>query len=126
MFPPLFAILNASAPVKALLGAAPLRVYPFGAAPSKGAPGYITPYALFQTISGSPENYLSGAPDVDAWQVQVDVYADTLTAARNGAKAIRDAVEPAAYVVGYNAEYRETDTQLYRYSFDIAFLTKRP
>lgn len=125
MFPPLFSTLFASTAVKAIFGSAPLRVYAFGDAPAKGAPGYLVPYAVFQTISGSPENYLGEVPDMDAWQVQVDIYALTLTAARNGAQAIRDALEPVSYVVGYNGEFRDTDTQLFRYSFDVSFLTPR-
>lgn len=125
MFPPLFATLNASSAVRAIFGTAPLRVYPFGDAPAKGQPGYAVPYAVFQTIYGSPENYLGEVPDMDGWGVQIDVYAESLSAARAGAQAIRDAIEPVAYVVAYNAELREPDTRLFRYSFDVAFLTSR-
>jgi hypothetical protein len=125
MFPPLFATLFASAPVKAIFGSAPLRVYAFGDAPAKGAPGYLVPYAVFQTVFGNPENYLNQTPDLDRWGVQVDVYALTLTAARNGAEAIRNALEPVAYVTAWNGELRDTDTQLFRYSFDVSFQTPR-
>lgn len=127
MFPPLFAILNATPAVKAVFGTAPLRVYPHGEAPAKGAAGYALPYAVFQTVSGSPENYMNQAPDSDDFGVQVDVYAASVTAARNGAKAIRDAIEQPqlAYVVGWNGESKDPDTGNFRYSFDVDFITPR-
>lgn len=125
MFPPLFETLFADAPTKAIFGSSPLRAYAFGDAPAKGATGYLVPYCVFQTVFGSPENYLSNVPDLDAWRVQVDVFAVSLTAARNGAGAIRDALEPVAYVVSYNLETKDSETQLYRYSFDISWQTPR-
>jgi hypothetical protein len=132
MNPPLFATLFASSAVKAIFGSSPLRIYAFGDAPAKGATGYAVPYAVFQTVFGSPENYLGNVPDLDAWRVQVDVYAtdtgaggNALTNARNGAKAIRDALEPVAYVVSFNLEGKDEATQLHRYSFDVSFQTSR-
>lgn len=125
MFPPLFAVLNASTAVKALLGSNPLRVYLFGEGPPVGAATYAKPYAVWQTITGSPENYLAGVPDTDGFTTQIDVYADTPSAARNAAKAIRDAIEPVAYVAGWRGESREADTNLFRYSFDVDWLTPR-
>lgn len=127
MFPPLFATLNAAAAVRAIFATATgeLRVYPFGGAPAKGQPGYVVPYATFQTVFGTPENYLGNVPDMDGWGVQVDVYAMTLTAARNGAEAIRDAVEPVAYVTSWNGEFWDADTQLFRYSLTVSFQTPR-
>ncbi len=131
MFPPLFATLFASTAVKAIFGSAPLRVYSFGDAPAKGAPGYAVPYAVFQTIIGNPENNLSTVPDMDGWQVQVDVFADKTstgegtTNARNAAKVIRDALEPVCYVTSWNGEGRDTETQLFRYTFTVSFLTAR-
>lgn len=125
MYPPLFSTLFADSPTKAMFGSAPLRAYAFGDAPAKGATGYLVPYAVFQTVFGSPENYLGQRPDLDAWRVQVDVYAVSPTAARNGAEAIRNALEGVAYVVAYNLETRDKSTQLFRYSFDVSFQTSR-
>jgi len=132
MYPPLFSTLFASSSVKAIFGSAPLRAYTFGNAPAKGAVGYATPYVVFQTVGGSPENYLNQTPDLDQWNVQIDVYADNTgaggngtTNARNGAQAIRNALEPVAYVVGWNGEFRDSETQLFRYSFDVSFQTPR-
>ena len=125
MYPPLFATCYASSAVKAIFGTAPLRVWPFGKALQKGEPGYGMPYATFQTITGSPENYLNQTPDLDSFTEQVDVYADSATAARAGAQAIRDAVEQVAYIVGWRGESYERETDLYRYSFDVDWLTPR-
>lgn len=131
MGPPLFATLFASSAVKAIFGSAPLRVYAFGTAPAKGETGYSVPYAVFQTITGSPENYLNEAPDLDAWRVQIDVYAaetspgNGLANARTGAKAIRNAVEAVAYVASFNGEGKDEATGLFRYSFDVSFQTNR-
>lgn len=131
MFPPVFAILNGSAAVKAIFGSNPLRIYTFGAAPAKGAQGYAVPYAVFQTVFGSPENYLGETPDLDRWGVQIDVYAADTTPgtgaanARAGAKAIRDALEPVAYVTSWDGEGRDETTQLFRYTLTVSFQTPR-
>lgn len=125
MFPPLFSTLFASSPVKAIFGTSPLRIYAFGDAPAKDAVGYAVPYAVFQTVYGSPENYLAQVPDMDGFGVQLDVYALTLTDARNGAKAIRNALEPVSYVTSWDGETRDEATQLFRYTFTVSFLTPR-
>lgn len=125
MFPPLFAILNASALAHTVFGTNPLRIYPIGEAPAKGAVGYALPYAVFQTVAGDPEQPLAGRPIEDYFRVQIDVIASTLTVARNGAKTIRDAIELDATVSSYNGERRDPDTGLAVYSFDVAFITPR-
>jgi hypothetical protein len=121
MHQPLFATLNASSAVKAIFGSNPLRVYPFGEAPQ----GVTLPYVVFQTVAGSPENYLNQTPDMDAWTPQVDVYASTPTAAYAGAQAVRDALEPVAHITAWRGESRDPDTNHYRYSFDVDFMTPR-
>ncbi len=125
MFPPLFATLLAKPAVTAIFGTSPMRVYPFGEAPAKGTTGYLLPYAVFQGVSGVPSNYLGEVPDSDDFTQQIDVYAVTLTAARNGAKAIRDAIEPVAYIAGWNGENKDPDTGNFRYSFDVDWITLR-
>lgn len=119
--PPLFATLNASAAVKAIFGSAPLRVYPFGEAPQ----GVTLPYAVQQNVTGLPENYLGQVPDIDSWTKQIDIYAATPTVALNGAQAMRDALEPVAYITRWGEEGRDPDTNHYRISFDVDFLTSR-
>ena len=120
MNPPIFTIVAADSGVTALLGADPVRFFPFAQAPD----GATMPYAVWQTVSGSPENYLSGAPDIDSWLVQVDVYAKRGSTARTVAEELRDALEPEAYITAWRGESKEDDN-IFRYSFDVEFLTAR-
>lgn len=121
MFPPLFATLFASAPVKALLGTSPLRVYPAGEA-TQDTP---VPYAVFQTIVGVPEQFLATRCDMDSYTVQVDVYAATLASARACASAIRVALENVAYITSVREPAKDPTTRNYRYSLDVDFWTPR-
>lgn len=121
MFPPIFQVCAASPAVTALLGTNPTRLWPFGEAPQRVA----LPYAAWQTIGGLPENYLEDRPDVDSWSIQIDVYADTVTKARNAAKALRDAIEPVAYVTRWGGESRDPKTKHYRVSFDVGWIVPR-
>jgi hypothetical protein len=121
MYPPIYAICAASTGVKATF-ADPPRVYPFGVAKQ----GETLPYAVQQTISGSPDNALSGVPVSDAWDVQIDVYADTVDSATSGAQALRDAFEAAGvYIIRWGGVSRDPDTDHYRYSFDVSAITSR-
>ena len=71
MYAPIFAVCSASAQVKALIGSNPVRLYLFGEAPQ----GVTYPYAVWQSVGGTPENFLAGRPDADSYTTQVDVYA---------------------------------------------------
>lgn len=121
MYPPIFSISSSSAAVKAILGSDPVRVYPFGNAPEDVA----LPYAVWQTIAGLPENYITNTPDVDGFLLQVDVYGETVSSARNGAEVLRDALEPYAHIVSWRGDGRDKTTMHYKYSFDINFITAR-
>ena len=122
LFPPVFEICAQSAEVGELLGTAPLRLWPFGDAPQSNA---TLPYAVWQTITGSPENYITGLPDIDSWTLQVDVYAQTATSARAVARALRDAIEPNAHIIAWRGESIEAETRNYRSSFDVDWFTQR-
>jgi hypothetical protein len=121
MFPPIFTTCSASPVVTAVLGSSPTRIYPFGEAPQNVA----KPYAVWQTLSGSPENYLGRLPDIDLYIMQIDVYAATVTLAREAAEAIRDAVEPVAHVTSWNGEFRDSETNNYRVSFTVDWWVER-
>ena len=121
MYPPIFQLITASTDAKKALGTSPTRFYPFGTAPENVA----LPYAVWQTVSGYPENYLGETPDVDQWTIQVDVYAATATSARSTAQVLRDAIEPHAHITAWRGESRDPETGHYRYSFDVDFLTPR-
>ena len=120
MFPSLGPLLNVAG-ITAVFGAAHIRIYPHGEAPATVA----KPYAVYQMISGTPENYLATRSDMDAYRLQFDVYATTGTAATNGASVIRVALEGSGYVLGLNGVSRDADTNLIRYSFDMEFHNSR-
>jgi hypothetical protein len=117
---PIYTLVAASSTVKALIGAVP-RFYPFGSAVDSP----VRPYAVWQLVYGAPQNKLADAPDEDRYGIQVDAYADKQADARALGVALRDAIEPTGTVVGYNGEARELDTNLYRYSFTVEFMTER-
>lgn len=121
MYPPIFAVCAAEPAVQAALGTAPLRLYPFGEAPQ----GVALPYAVWQTVNGSPENYLGGRPDMDQFTLQVDVYGSGIDSVRNAASALRYAIEPVAHIVSYGGEGRDPDTKNYRYSFTVDWWVNR-
>lgn len=123
---PAFQIADASAAVKALLGSAPLRLWPFGLAPQKGKPGYTVPYAVQQVVYGTPQNTLSCPPDIDNFGVQFDVYAANASAAWQIAYALRDAYQGSYnQVTAWNLEGVDEETGLYRVSFTVDFWPSR-
>lgn len=121
MFPPLFQACASDSAVQSLLGTDPTRLWPFG----EGDPSPTYPYAVWQVISGAPENYLSEPPDIDSFGVQVDVYAKTAEEARAVAQVLRSAIEPFAYITGFLGEFRDTITRNYRYSFSADWIVPR-
>ncbi len=123
MYAPIFTTLKAAAAVTALLqepGKA-LRVYPAGEAEQ----GVVKPYLTYQQVSGTPENYLGQVPDVDSFGDQIDIYGDTLDSVIDVGKAVRDAVEKVAYITAWFGTNKETDTNLYRLSFQVDWFTDR-
>ncbi len=118
---PIFAVCAADLGVTALLGTAPTRLYPFGEAPE----GVAKPYAVWQLITGSPDNYLAGRPDIDGYTLQVDIYAATASDARAVTQAISYAIELNANVTRWGGETKDAATKLYRSSFDIDWLVPR-
>ncbi|WBM34147.1 DUF3168 domain-containing protein [Pseudomonas sp. NY11382] len=122
MTPPIVQACLQSSAVTALLGSGTaMRFYSFGEAEQ----GVAKPYAVWQVVSGSPENYLAGRPDADSITLQVDVYADTGEAARKVRDAIRDAIELDAYVTRWGVEGRDPETKNYRASFDVDWWVSR-
>ena len=121
MYPPIFTIVSADVTVQALFGNDTIRVFPFGDAPDK----VTLPYAVWQTFGGEPENYITNAPDMDTFLVQIDVYGTTATEAREAAEALRDAIEPHAHITSWRGESKDPKTRRYRYSFDVDFITAR-
>lgn len=115
--PPLFAICAADAGVTALLGAGTTRLYPFGDAPENVA----KPYAVYQVLNGVPENYLDEPPDIDEWNIQIDIYATSVNSANDVQKALRRALEAHCYVTRLGSTGTEPSTKLKTTSLDISW-----
>jgi len=121
MIAPIFKACAASQAVTAVIGSNPVRLYPFGLQDDN----VVYPYVVWQNISGSPENYLDKRPDADSYTLQVDVYADTVASAASVAAALRDAIEPHAYITRWGGQSRDPETKRYRYSFDVDWIVLR-
>ncbi|MCP2232879.1 DUF3168 domain-containing protein [Erwinia aphidicola] len=121
MIAPIFTTCAASADVRALLGDTTVRLYPFGKNPE--TPTY--PYAVWQNITGGPENYLGTRPDADNYTLQVDIYANTDSEVIAVARALRDAIEPRAYITRWGEQEQDSETKRYRYSFDVDWIVLR-
>lgn len=117
MNPPIFSILNASAPVKALLGSGPLRVFPWGRAPQN----VKLPYAVYGIYNANPENYLDSLPDIDNKGTQVNIYASDADSLEACFAAVRNALEPHAHMTSFATPDQDADTNLYscRMEFDF-------
>ncbi|MBH2008257.1 MAG: DUF3168 domain-containing protein [Xanthomonadaceae bacterium] len=120
---PIHAVVASSAAVRALLqpAAGPLRFYLFGMAPEKA----VTPYAVWQTVGGEPENYLGDLPDVDNFTLQIDAYADDQDTVPLVAKALRDAIEPRAHIVQWLGESKAQVGGRWRLAFRVDWITPR-
>ena len=121
MIAPVFAVCFKSEEAKSLLGASPLRLYPFGMQDDR----IVYPYAVWQNISGEPENYLAQRPDADSFTIQIDAYADTPDEVIAVAAALRNAIEPHAHIVRWGSQSRDSETKRYRYSFDVDWIVPR-
>ena len=118
MIPPLFPLISASV---TSLGSNPVRFYPHGQA-TQSTP---KPYATWQIVAGTPENYLGQLPDIDAVLIQIDVWAETVTAASNAADDIRDALEPVMHMTSFGNTEKDFTTNLYRSRMDFSFWVER-
>lgn len=125
MIPPIFPAISASGDVKALIGSNPVRFWSFDRAPRKSEQFYALPYCTWQLISGLPENNLDSPACMDAATTQVDVWATTAAEVRSVASACRSALESVAYITRLGGEEKETDTGLYRISFDVEWIINR-
>jgi hypothetical protein len=122
MMPPVFEVLSASTAVKAKLGNPPnMRLFPFGEADQNTTKPYVT----WQLLTGVPENYLGQLPDADSYRIQLDIWAATQVSANQTAEAVRDAIEPHAYLLNSGGTTRDPETRNYRYMLDVEFQTPR-
>jgi hypothetical protein len=122
MYPAIFPAINASSAVKALIGSNPVRFYQFG---FNSTQPQTYPYAVWQRVGGSPENYVDKVPDIDTFSVQVDVYAKSADQARSVAAALRDAIEPVAHITSWLGETIDSETKNHRFTFLTDWWTPR-
>ena len=122
MIAPFYRVAKASAQVLALLGDPVPRIYPWG---ENNDAKRLYPYVTFKTISGSPDNYLSGLPDVDRCSLQVDVWAKSTASVEVVAKALRDAIELDCHITAWRGDGIEPATKVYRISFDCDWIVQR-
>lgn len=123
IYPKIFEMVSSDLDVRAVFGTNPVRVFPFGYAPQDI--DKLGTYAVFQTISGIPNNTLACPPTIDDWTVQIDVYAKNAQLARTGASALIMVLQNEAYITSIRGETRDFETKRYRYSFDIQLLQYR-
>lgn len=121
MIPPIFKILKNTATVTAIIGTAPVRVYPWGEAPQNVA----RPYATWMIFDGSPENYLNQTPDIDKVGIQMDCWAEKGADCEALAIAIRDALEPHGHMTNFANMERDPETKLYRLRMDFDIYNRR-
>ena len=114
MTPQVFPTLSANAAVRAALGTAPTRIYPWGLAPDNVA----DPYCVW-TATGTPNNFLGCRPNMDYFVVQFDVYGVTEPSVVAAAKAIRDALEPRQQVSNWGGSTRDPSTKRYRFRISV-------
>lgn len=121
MFPPVYELLHAAAPVRALLGDSPTRVYGQGNAPQDTT----KPYATWFLVSAVPENTLSELPSHDRMPVQIDLWHQTEAGVRQLAQVVRDALEPSAHMTSVLLTDRDAATKLYRVALQFDFWVAR-
>jgi len=119
---PIYLVAKQSAQVLALLGSPEPRFYPFGENDDQPR---VYPYAVFQVVGGSPDNFLAGRPDTDGVALQLDVYAKTAADAEAVAEALRQAIELDCYITAWRGTSRDLTTRSYRVSFDCDWLVPR-
>lgn len=100
------------------------RIYRNGHAPQDTARPYIT----WQVVGGGPLNNLSDNPNMDNMRVRVWCYSNESAgsaAARNLAKAVRDALEAVTHVIAGPFDDFEPDTRLFVWVMDAEFWDAR-
>lgn len=121
MTPPIFPAIVTNSSVTDLLGLNPTRFYPFKDAPQN----VVRPYAVYQIISGTPENYLGDIADIDQIGLQIDVFAEDSDDCENIAKLIRAAIEGLCYITSFRDFGKESETLLYRYTLEADWFLDR-
>ncbi|WP_313387578.1 tail completion protein gp17 [Achromobacter aegrifaciens] len=118
MFAPVEEVLSTPA-VLAIVGTS--GIWGSGIAPAD----QLAPYVVWQTVADDPYVQLSGAPEDDRDEVQIDVYTTIEAQSRELARAVRDALDDAGVVNALIFEAREQSTKLFRISLRADFIHSR-
>jgi hypothetical protein len=121
MFAPVYPLLKNASAVTAILGSPLPRAYPHGDAPQDKTKPYVT----WQVIDIAPQNTLSETPAVDFQPVQVNCFHQTQDGVESLAKAVRDAIEPAAHWVSTPIDLRDPETKLFWIAMQFDFWVSR-
>jgi len=122
---PLYEVCKNDGPTAAFFGDSNiLRIFPFSFSKKKGF-DLTKPYAVWQTVGGSPDNVLEGGACSDSVEVQIDVYAQSVDDCRQGANLIEAAIESECMITRYFTEEFEQDTKLFRATFGASWILKR-
>lgn len=114
MNPKIYPLLSGNAALTALVGA---EIWPI-TAPQTTVP----PYLVFTPVGVSTEQYFASPDDVDYDRVSIDCWALDFTTADAIATAARKALEGHGYLISGFSDY-ETETKLYRVTFDWSTVT---
>ena len=118
MFAPVEEVLSTPA-VLAIVGSS--GIWGSGIAPADQA----APYVVWQTVADDPFVQVSGAPEDDRDEVQIDVYTAVEAQSKELARAVRAALDAAGVVNAVMFAAREQDTKLFRISFRADFIHSR-
>lgn len=119
---PVFGLLSANSSITSIVGLTPPRIFE-DTVPQEHAMN--RPYIVWNTVGGTPLNYLDQVPAMDSGRVQIDVYASGKLACKTLAKLVRDTLEPHAHMIGTPVSMFEVDTKLFRYLLEFQFFTAR-
>lgn len=120
--PPVFQALKAAAPVWAIVGGNPPRIYRGAAPPELPA---TQPRVTWQLVSQAPHNHLSGLPPSDHCVVQVDCWHPEDAGVDRLATAVRDALEPLCHMTDVPVHEREAETRLWRIALQFDWIEYR-
>lgn len=118
MLPPIYSILYGNSAVAAIVAT---RIYPHGEAPQDVSRPYITWFL----VTGTPENSLNCAPDIDRCTIQVDCWHQTSPGIVSLTSAVRAALESSGHVTGVILNQREQETKLYRMAVQFDYFLTR-
>lgn len=121
MNPDIFNVLKNSNRIKQLFGVNPLRIYPWGRAPSNS----VRPYAVYSVYNAVPENYLDKVPDIDNKGTQINIYANTAQSLEDSYKAIRDILEPFGHMTNFSTPALDDNTDLFSGVMEFDFWDER-